>query len=311
MSGNNVLKWLGIAAYILCGALVVVFVLPLFGWKALEVMTPSMKPAISPGDLVIVHRVPLKSIQSGNIVTYANLHQPGTTITHRVTAVKTIEGVPSYIVKGDANSSPDAPVAAGQIVGRVALVVPGAGKLASLLHNPIGLLALVIIPAVYVIWSEIKTLRRLWKQPARIRPRRLDGVYRITLMLLAIGLVISVGGVTFAQLTSSASLTANMFSVSAGTSTPTPTPTPTTSPSPTPCNVTITNTGPGSTNIVHCSQRSITSSSSSTSVSVTNQSTQTATSGGITIENNTSSGSGTPGSVSNSSSSVTNISITK
>lgn len=309
MSGTNLIRGLSIAAYVLCGVLVIMFVLPLFGWKALEVMTPSMKPAISPGDLVIVHRVPLSSIQPGNIVTYINLHETGTTITHRVIAVKAIRGVPSFVVKGDANQNPDSPVAAGQVVGRVAQVVPGAGKLANILHNPVGLLALVIIPAFYVIWSEIINLRRLLKRPGRRGTRRLDGVYRVTLVLLGVGLLVSAGGVTFAQLTSTASLTGNSFSIGANTP---PSPTPTTSPSPSPCStISITNTGPGSTNVIHCSQSSRTSSSSSTNVSVTNSSTQTVTSGGITIENNTSGGNVTPGSISNTSSSVTNISISK
>ncbi|HEY2003695.1 MAG TPA: signal peptidase I [Candidatus Saccharimonadia bacterium] len=315
-------KWLGLSAYLVCGALVIMFTTPILGWRALNVLTPSMKPAIAPGALVLVHRVPAASLRPGQVVTYQDPHHHGVTITHRIVATGRLHGTPTVTTKGDANKVNDQPVPAGLVVGRVATVVPGLGRALGLFHNPAVLVLLIIIPGLVVILSELRHLRALLRSvPAAAgqirRLRRLDGVYiRAGVLVLAVGMVALATGSTLAQLTSTASLTGNTFTAVSTTS-PSPTPSPSGSPSPTPSpsaspcptNISITDTGPGSTNIVRCTSSFSSDSSSSTSVSITSNSTQSATSGSITINGNTLSGTVTPGNITNSSSSSINVGI--
>ena len=94
--------------------------LGLFGYSALAVMSGSMEPAISAGDLLIIHR---KAVyQEGDVISFSD---NGNYITHRL--VGQTDG--GFITQGDSNNVPDSePVYAEQIVGRAVLVIPG-------LHN--------------------------------------------------------------------------------------------------------------------------------------------------------------------------------
>ncbi len=161
------MKWLGFGVYALCALLIVVFLTPVGGWKALDVLTGSMRPAIQPGSLVFIHKVPLNDIRVGDIITYTDPHQLNVTITHRVIRIARPGGVITFTVKGDANPQPDPSFQGGYVDGKVEAIVPAAGKYINYLHNPYGLAALVMIPGLIVIWFEIERLRgELRKYPA-------------------------------------------------------------------------------------------------------------------------------------------------
>jgi signal peptidase len=164
-SVGNILRWLGYGVYAACTVLIVMFLVPVGGWKALNVLTGSMRPTIQPGTLVLIHHVSLHDIKPGDIVTYETPHDFKKTITHRVVSIKKVDGVNMVTVKGDANLEPDTPFPGGLIVGRVAMIIPGAGKFIGYLHNAWGLALLVIIPGLLVIWSEIRNLKRALAQP--------------------------------------------------------------------------------------------------------------------------------------------------
>jgi len=218
----SIAKWLALLVYAACAVVIVASVLPIGGWKALDVLTGSMRPGIQPGDLVIIHRVSLRDIHLGDIVTYTDPSHPQQTITHRVVALPVKDGLQMVVTKGDANAVSDPPFAGGRIVGLEVLHLPMVGRLANILHSPLGLLALIIIPGLLVIWGEIQALRRsLARKPAapsasktdppdqqppaappalpkadrppRRPTRRLDGMGPRTLALLAFAAVLPVG----------------------------------------------------------------------------------------------------------------------
>jgi signal peptidase len=161
---GKIVKWLGFGVYALCAIFIVMFLTPIGGWKALDVLTGSMRPTIQPGALVLIHRVPLSSVKVGNIVTYTNPRNFKQTITHRVIRIQKINGVTTITVKGDANPFPDRPFPGGLIDGRVTTIIPGVGRDISALHNPYVLASIIIIPGLFIIWSEIIRLRRVLAQ---------------------------------------------------------------------------------------------------------------------------------------------------
>ncbi len=103
-----------------------------WGWKPVVVMTGSMMPAISPGDVVLV--APGQVPERGRIVLVRDPQVPTGRVTHRVVAVAA-DG--TLTTKGDANPAADSvrhhPC---DVIGVARLVVPRAGRLALLRAHP-------------------------------------------------------------------------------------------------------------------------------------------------------------------------------
>lgn len=113
------------------------------GLRSAVVLTGSMSGAIEPDDLVVTHEQ--ASYRAGDIIMFRS---GSNTVTHRITAV-TPEG---YRTKGDANNAEDAAVTAAEdVLGRVILVIPGAGGVVRLLRTPLGMLCLVLALPL-VLW---------------------------------------------------------------------------------------------------------------------------------------------------------------
>lgn len=117
----------------------------LFGWSQALVLTGSMEPAISAGDLILIHRE--NGYRVGDIITYA---EGEASVTHRIVE-ETEEG---YRTRGDANHGRDQePVARDQVYGKVAAVIPGVGKIALFFRGNRGRLLLAVF-AAGLIWGK-------------------------------------------------------------------------------------------------------------------------------------------------------------
>jgi signal peptidase I len=134
----------------------------------LTVVTGSMAPTIAQGSLVAVSR-----IQSwprvGDVISYSSTVNPGEVVTHRVRSIDVANGY--LITAGDANRLGDNPIRLQQVVGRVGWQSLFAGKLILVLRRPIGLIAVVYLPALTVIVYELRRLAR--RQRASRRYQRL------------------------------------------------------------------------------------------------------------------------------------------
>jgi signal peptidase len=95
------------------------------------VLTGSMTPNYPAGTLVIVKPTDVQQIKIGDVVTYQVASNQPAVITHRVIQIvepTTPNGTVSFILKGDANSLPDAkPVKPVQVRGVVWYAVPYLG----------------------------------------------------------------------------------------------------------------------------------------------------------------------------------------
>lgn len=255
------------------------------GWRALSVQTGSMRPAINPGDMVLVKRVPISALKNGDVITYINPKNKKQTITHRIVSVK--KQSPQLIVKGDANDSPDPVVFIHQIIGKQKYRVPFAGYLMNFLRTWQGLTIFLYLPALFIIVSEIKRLTVYYKSQQRyvIAGRSFNygnsvSPAKILPLILIMPLFLIVK--TYALLQSTATLTGNIISSAAITN-------------PNPCNTsgnstTITVTGSGSGN-----------------VNVSNSNNQNAQTGNASSSNG---GSATSGNATNCNSTNINISVT-
>ena len=130
------------------------------------IISPSMTPNINVYDVIVDVRVDNpEDIEIGDVITFYSdspeLH--GGTITHRVISIiKDSEGNYSYQTKGDNNLSPDASyVPFANVHGKVLLRIPKLGYLQSFLATKGGWLIVVVIPALFIIISDIVKLFRL------------------------------------------------------------------------------------------------------------------------------------------------------
>lgn len=112
------------------GVAIALAVVPrVMGGEALTVLTGSMEPTYTPGDMVV--SVPRDSYAVGDVVTFQPVSNDPTLITHRIVAVQL--GGPdgtSYVTRGDANGANDEPIQAEQVMGEVIYDVPYVGHLA-------------------------------------------------------------------------------------------------------------------------------------------------------------------------------------
>lgn len=150
--------------------------LPATGWQVLAVPTSSMRPTISPGSAVLVHRVPVALLHVGDIITYTDPHDVRRTITHRIVSMYLIGGtVRGYITKGDANKQADIPITSGSIRGEVVASVPNIGLFMNGARSWVSLAVCVYLPALLVSVDELRRLSAYYRM---LLPYRLTGYQR-------------------------------------------------------------------------------------------------------------------------------------
>lgn len=124
------------------------------------IVSPSMVPNINVYDVVIdVKLEKPEDVKINDVITF-NSSIPGVeggTITHRVIAIsKDKEGNYYYKTKGDNNLVDDGvDVSFNSIVGKVALRIPGLGKVQSFMASSMGWLMFILVPALYIIIKDI------------------------------------------------------------------------------------------------------------------------------------------------------------
>lgn len=132
-----------------------IIVAPFLGWHFDTVMSGSMEPTIPVGGMVILGPVAANDIHVGDIIAYFN---GNVEVCHRVIAIA--DGPPArFTVKGDNNKSPDGiPVAADNVNGKLVVAVPLVGYLVYFMKTPLGLFLTILLPILFLIGSELKTL---------------------------------------------------------------------------------------------------------------------------------------------------------
>lgn len=100
-----------------------------FGVGAAVVLSGSMEPVYSVGDILIV--VKDSSYSIGEVVVYQT---GGTAVAHKIVAFT--DG--KVVTKGEANNTEDEPIPFDAIKGRVLFAVPNAGGIVEFLRSPLG-----------------------------------------------------------------------------------------------------------------------------------------------------------------------------
>ena len=124
------------------------------------VLSGSMEPAMSPGDVIIVNSVPASAIERNDVITFGG-QEGDTPTTHRVIEVVEQDGTTAFRTQGDANEDPDSGlVSPDAVLGRVTLTIPLIGYVVLWVNTPVGYITLVLLPIGLFLGNELLTWAR-------------------------------------------------------------------------------------------------------------------------------------------------------
>jgi signal peptidase len=134
------------------------------GLQSFPVMSGSMEPAISTGDVVVERRIHPLQARVGDVVTFKDTAR-GELVTHRVRSMRTRGAAVAFVTQGDANTGMEHwRVRTGGTIGRVLYHVPRIGYGIVWARRPIGRLILVVFPALLL---GVLELARIWGPRSR------------------------------------------------------------------------------------------------------------------------------------------------
>lgn len=137
-----------------------------FGYGAAVVLSGSMEPTFSQGDLIIVRQT--DTFATGDVVVF---QEGNTLVVHRIVEV----GQGTVTTKGDANNAVDQPVEVSSVKGTVLFWIPYAGRIVTFLKSPVGTIG-VFAAAVALI--ELPG-RKEKQQDAQERQKLIDEIERL------------------------------------------------------------------------------------------------------------------------------------
>jgi signal peptidase I len=156
-----------LVAAVAVAALAAVSIGPRMGWFQVEtVLSGSMRPTFSPGDLIVVTPEPVTAVRTGQVITYAIPVADRHVESHRIVRIVHGGAAPVVVTKGDANPTADPWRARlhGPTAWHLRYVVPKLGLLVTWLRSPrMHLLAVVIAP----LCLAASWLVRIWSTPER------------------------------------------------------------------------------------------------------------------------------------------------
>ena len=150
------------AALGLGAGLVTALVLPvLVGYRTLAVMSGSMEPTLSTGDIIVTRRIVPLAARVGDIVTFKDPTRGGRLVTHRVRRLQVDGEVVQLETKGDANNTEERwSISTRGQIGRVVYRMPRFGYLVRAVASPPYRLVLVCVPTMIIgAWA----LLRIWR----------------------------------------------------------------------------------------------------------------------------------------------------
>ena len=130
------------------------------------ILTDSMDPVFSSGDLILCHTTQAQDVKEGDIICFYDPAGNGTTtVTHRVVKVtKDDAGALAWQTKGDANNTEDSMlVPAKNLVGIYQRSFAGLGNAAMFMQTTQGLIICVVCPIILLVGYDM-IRRRMYEK---------------------------------------------------------------------------------------------------------------------------------------------------
>jgi signal peptidase len=155
---TNVIYYTVLGAILFIALLIIVSTFPITGnVKLLSVLSGSMEPTIHTGSVVVIK--PESSYKVGDVITFGKNTKTDVPTTHRIAEMKIISGEAVYKTKGDANNGEDSTeTPQKEIIGKVLFSIPYLGYIVDFVKKPVGLMLVIVIPAVIIVYDELRKI---------------------------------------------------------------------------------------------------------------------------------------------------------
>lgn len=131
----------------------------IFGYRYYTVLTPSMEPTYSVGDIILVKLANADEIEVGDVITFNPSNDSNAYLTHRVTEKFSdyeSSGVTCFKTKGDANDVEDSfLIDSSRVIGTVSLGIPKIGYIIRFVQ----LKWYIVMPLIVMIAILFKLLK--------------------------------------------------------------------------------------------------------------------------------------------------------
>ena len=145
----------------------------LVGLQVFNVISGSMEPTYSVGDLLYVKTVDPDSVKVGDPITFV-LNEELVVATHRVVGVDSENR--QFITKGDANETEDAnPVHFNNLVGVPVFAIPLLGYVSAYIQNPPGTYVAIAVGAIIIMLVFLPDLFEDDKKKKGDEPAKKEG----------------------------------------------------------------------------------------------------------------------------------------
>lgn len=135
-------------------------ILPNFSYGLYIIQSGSMGPTIKTGSIVVDKKA--GEYKEKDIITF---WQGKKIITHRIIGIKERNGEILYETKGDANDGRDLMMARkSNVLGKVEFAIPFLGYAMAFAKTKVGILLLIVIPAMWIIVQEIMKVKKILKE---------------------------------------------------------------------------------------------------------------------------------------------------
>ena len=143
------------------------------GYKPFIVLSGSMEPSITTGDMVFVKETDPDSLKVGDVIAYKS---GSAVVTHRIVEVKSENGETRYVTQGDANNAADqGMVKPADVEGIYQRRIAGAGNLAMFMQTTTGMILFVVCPLVlFVLWDVIRRQLESRKEMSRTKELEME-----------------------------------------------------------------------------------------------------------------------------------------
>lgn len=131
-----------------------------FGFSVLQVSTGSMEPEYMTGSVVVVRKSDVKELKVGDVISFYSMDETisGKVNTHRIIKIDyMLDGdEPIFTTQGDRNELPDKDkVHAVNVIGKVVYDLGTvSGSIISVLQNPNVIFFVIVLPLIFITFSE-------------------------------------------------------------------------------------------------------------------------------------------------------------
>lgn len=137
----------------------------LLGFRVFTIISGSMEPEYSVGDLIYVKSVDVNTIKVGDPITFI-LNEDLVVATHRVVEIDTEKK--HFYTKGDANDTPDAsPVHFNNVIGVPQFSIPKLGYVSDFVQHPPGMYIAIAVGAALVLLAFLPDILKNKKAIAK------------------------------------------------------------------------------------------------------------------------------------------------